>query len=196
MSDRQLQREHGPDRAAVLRARARELARPVADEERGDDQCEVVEFVVARQRLSVETMQVREVCRLQELTPVPCTPSFVCGVVNVRGQILTVLDLRRLLDLPDSGLIDRQHVVIVRAGGVELGLLADGTPLVRRIRTADIQPPLPTLAGGGSAYLRGVTADGLALLDTARLATDPRLAVHQEVTTSARSSKTTGDSTS
>jgi purine-binding chemotaxis protein CheW len=196
MNNRPDDREPYQDRATLLRARARELARPAADETQGDDQYEVVEFTVSRQRLSVETAQVREVCRLQELTPVPCTPAFVCGIVNVRGQILTVLDLGRLLDLPDSGLIDRQHVVIVRADGVELGLLADGMPLVRRIRTADVQPSLPTLGGGGSVYLRGVTVDGLALLDTARLLSDPRLVVHQEVASSLRSSTTTGDSAS
>ncbi len=184
------------DRAALLRARARELARPAAEKARGDDEQEVLEFAVARQRLAVETVHVREVCRLQDLTPVPCTPSFVCGIVNVRGQILTVLDLKRLLDLPDPGLIDRQHVVIVHVGGGELGFLADGTPLVRRIRAAEIQPALPTLAGAGSAYLRGVTTDGLAFLDTVRLLTDPRLVVHQEVTPSLRSSTTTGESTS
>jgi purine-binding chemotaxis protein CheW len=196
MNNRPDDREPCQDRATLLRERARELARPAVDETQGDDQYEVVEFTVSRQRVSVETTQVREVCRLQELTPVPCTPAFVCGIVNVRGQILTVLDLGRLLDLPDSGLIDRQHVVIVRADGVELGLLADGMPLVRRIRTADVQPSLPTLGGGGSAYLRGVTVDGLALLDTARLLSDPRLVVHQEVASSLRSSTTTGDSAS
>jgi purine-binding chemotaxis protein CheW len=190
------QRESSQDRAALLRARARDLARPVAGEPRGEDEREVVQFAVARQRLAVETAHVREVCRFQDLTPVPCTPPFVCGIVNVRGQILTVLDLRRLLDLPDPGLIDRQHVVIVHADGVELGLLADGTPRVCRVRTADIQPPPPTLAGAGSVYLRGVTADGLALLDVVRLLADPNIAVHQEVTPSLRSSSTTGELTS
>lgn len=183
-------------RADVLRARARDLARPAAGDRHREDERQLVEFVAARQRFAVATAQVREVCRLQDLTPVPCTPSYVCGIVNVRGQILTVLDLRRLLDLPDQGLIDRQHVLIVHADGAELGLLADGTPLVRSVRAADIQPPPPTLAGAGSVYVSGVTADGLAVLDAARLLADPGIVIHQEATAPPRTSQTTGESTS
>jgi purine-binding chemotaxis protein CheW len=185
-----------PDNAAILQARARALAREVQADLRTAEGGEFVEFTAARVRFAAETSQVREVCRLQDLTPVPCTPPFVCGIVNVRGQILTVLDLKRLLDLPDQGLVDRQHVVIVHADGVELGLLADGTPAVRRVRSGDTQPAPPTLTPRRAAYVRGVTPDGLAVLDVARLLADPEIVVHQEISAPTAVTKTTGDSAS
>lgn len=85
------------DSAQILRDRAHLLARPPEQAATADTQLEVLEFRLAQERYAVETRHVREVCPLKDLTPLPCTPPFVLGVVNVRGCILPVLDLKIFL---------------------------------------------------------------------------------------------------
>jgi purine-binding chemotaxis protein CheW len=168
------------DKVEILRVRARALAAEIESEDGdGPPPLRIVEFAVGRERLAIETACVREVCPLHDLTPVPHSPPFVCGIVNVRGHILTVLDLRHLLGLPEHGLVDRQHVIVVHSERGDVGLLADGAPIVRTLRQSEILPAPATLTGVRAQYLHGVTTR-LAILDVARLLADPKLVVDEE----------------
>ena len=141
----------------------------------------MLEFRLAQEHYALEDRWVQEVCPLKELTPLPCTPPFVLGIVNVRGRILPVLDLKKLFDLPEQGLTDLHRIVLVRGNDLELGLLADVIVGVRSIPADSFQPSLPTLTGIRSDYLKGVTAERLVVLDLARILADPKIIVHEEV---------------
>jgi len=141
----------------------------------------VLEFRLAQERYAVESRYVQEVHPLKELTPLPCTPPFVVGIVNVRGRIVPVLDLKRFLDLPEKGLTDLHRVILVRGQDFEVGLLADVVVGVRSIPIDSLQPSLPTLTGVRNEYLKGVTAERLVLVDLQRVLSDPRIIVHDEV---------------
>lgn len=169
------------DRMTILRRRARALARPPEHAPTAETVLEVLEFRLAQERYAVETRYVREVAPLKELTPLPCTPSFVLGIVNVRGQIVPVFDLKKLFDLPEEGLTDLHRIIIVRGHNLELGLLADLTLGVRSISLSSLQSSLPTLTGIRGDYLKGVTAERLVVLDLARLLADPRIIVNEDV---------------
>jgi purine-binding chemotaxis protein CheW len=172
-----------PDAGQILRARARALARPPAHTPVADTLLEVLEFHLAQERYAIETRYVREVCPLKDLTPLPCTPPFVLGIVNVRGRILPVLDLKQFFDLPEQGLTDLHRIILLEGHDVELGLLADATVGVRSIPADSVQPSLPTLTGIRGEYLKGVTAERLIVLDVARILGDPNIIVHEEVQT-------------
>jgi purine-binding chemotaxis protein CheW len=118
---------------------------------------------------------------LRDLTPLPGTPSFVLGIVNVRGRILPVLDLKKFFDLPEQGLTDLHRIILVEGSDVELGLLADAIVGVRPISADSLQASLPTLTGIRLEYLKGVTAERLVVLDVGRILTDPKIVVHEEV---------------
>jgi purine-binding chemotaxis protein CheW len=173
--------KHDPDAGHILRTRAQALARPFEHAPRAATLLEVLEFRLAEERYAVETRYVREVCRLKDLTPLPCTPPFVLGIVNVRGRILPVLDLKRFFDLPAQGLTDLHRIILVEGNELDLGLLADATVGVRSISADSVQPSLPTLTGIRSEYLKGVTAERLVVLDVARILADPNIIVHEEV---------------
>ncbi|HEY9073171.1 MAG TPA: chemotaxis protein CheW, partial [Desulfobaccales bacterium] len=142
---------------------------------------EVLEFSLAYERYALETALVREVHPLKELTPLPCTPPFILGIINLRGQILAVIDLKRFFNLPEKGLSDLNKVIILRRGRLEVGLLADAVAGVRAVSAPEVQAPLPTLEGLSPDYLKGVTRDALIILDAEKILTDPRLIVHEEV---------------
>lgn len=165
----------------VLEARARMLAREIAPEEAGDESFEVVEFVLAHERYAIASAFVREVYPLEELTPLPCTPAFVLGIINVRGEILSVIDIKKFFDLPEQGLTDLNKVIVLESQDMLFGIVADVISGVRYIRRAGIQPPLPTLTGIREDYLHGVTAERLIILDAEKLLADEKLVVQEQV---------------
>ncbi|MDB6038375.1 MAG: CheW protein [Verrucomicrobiales bacterium] len=165
----------------VLRARARALSRISEPPAVAQTFLELLEFRVAQESYALENRYVQEVCPFKELTPLPCTPPFVLGIVNIRGRILPVLDLKKFFDLPEVGLTDLHRIILVQGNGLELGLLADVIVGVRSVPADCLQPSLPTLGGIRSDYLKGVTAERLVVLDLARILADPRIIVHEEV---------------
>jgi len=174
-------RPAAPDPTHVLRARAKALARAPVQAPAAETLLEVLEFSLAQERFAVETRYLREVYPLKELTPLPGTPPFVLGIVNVRGRILPVLDIKRFFELPEQGLTDLHRIILVHGRDLELGLLADAIVGVRPVPVDSLQSSLPTLTGIRSDYLKGVTAERLVVLDVDRILADPKIIVHEEV---------------
>lgn len=165
----------------ILKARAKALAREPAKTHADDQTVEIVEFVLAYEKYVIEAQYVREVYPLENLTPLPCTPAFVLGVVNVRGEILSVIDLKKFFDLPEKGLTDLNKVIVLQSEGMIFGILADAVLDVRRISLTEIQPSLPTLIGVRDRYLRGITPERAVFLDVEKLLTDEQIIVHEQV---------------
>jgi len=165
----------------VLKTRAQALAREPEQAQAADAWVEVLEFFLAHEKYAVESQHVREVCPLENLTPLPCTPAFVLGIVNVRGEILSVIDLKKFFDLPEKGLTDLNKIVVLQSENMLFGILADAIAGVRRIPVAEIQPSLPTLAGIRERYLRGITPDRTVLLDAEKLLADEKIIVQEQV---------------
>lgn len=169
------------EKHAILKARAAELARPPEPQEAASEHLQVIEFQLASERYAVETVHVREVYALRELTPLPCTPPFVPGIINVRGQILAVIDLKQFFALPRQGLSDLNKVIIVHTADMDVGLLADAVSGARSVSLRDIQPALPVQAGGHADYIKGITRESVSILDVPRMLADPRIIVDEDV---------------
>jgi purine-binding chemotaxis protein CheW len=140
------------EQRSILKARAHDQAR---EPERADATLEFLdlsEFRLASETYGIESIFVREVFPLKDFTALPGTPDFVLGIINVRGQILSVVDLKKFFNLPDKGLGEMNKVVIIRDGRMEFGILADAVLGTRRISVDAIQPPLPTVTGIGAEH--------------------------------------------
>lgn len=171
----------GEAKTAILKARAKALARELQHQEHQIyEQLEVIEFVLAYERYALEVSYVREVHPLKEITALPGTPAFVAGIVNVRGQIVSVIDLKRLFELPDKGLTDLNKVIILKNGRMEFGLLVDAVVGVHRLPVRDIQPPLPTITGARAGYVQGVTGQRVSVLDARKILSDPAIVVRAD----------------
>ena len=140
-----------------------------------------MEFLLAYEKYGIESSYVREVYPMKELTPLPCTPPFILGIINVRGQIISVIDIKKFFDLPDKGLTDLNKVIIVTDGKMEFGILADVIPGVRSVALSELQPSLPTLTGVRAEYLKGVTEERFIILDVEKILSDEKIIVHEEV---------------
>lgn len=169
------------ERKNILRARARKFATAAKAEDAAGESLAIVEFTLSGERYGIESIYIRETCPLSEFTPVPCTPSFVLGVMNVRGQVLSIVDLGRFFDLPAKGITDLNKVIVLSSGDLEFGILADEVVGVNTIPVREMQASLPTLTGVRAEYLKGVTNDRVTILDAHKILTDKRLIVQEEV---------------
>ena len=167
--------------ARILRERAVALARAPRAESSPGGSIELLEFRLADERYAVETRHVVEVHPLRDLTPLPGTPPFIRGIVNLRGRILPVFDLKKFFDLPEQGVTDLHRIIVVRGGELEFGLLADVVASVHTVDLATLSPALPTLSEIGAEYLMGVSPERLVVLDLERIFADPKIVVHDEV---------------
>jgi purine-binding chemotaxis protein CheW len=169
------------EKRKILRARAKSLVQE--PERKGEDnEClEVLAFILAHETYAIETRFIREVYPLTELTSLPCTPAYISGIINIRGQILTIIDMKKFLDLSEKGITNLNRVIVVRNDAVEFGILADEIIGIKRIFGDDIKLPPATIAGIGAEYLKGVTEDRLIVLEADKVLSDKRLVVHEEV---------------
>jgi purine-binding chemotaxis protein CheW len=166
------------EKKKILKTRAQALACEPEPHRASEAHMDVVEFLLAYERYGIKSSYVREVYPLRELTPMLCAPPFVLGIINLRGEILSVIDLKSFFDLPQKGLTDLNKVLVVRTDGMELGILADVILGVRTISLLDLQSSLPTLTGIRAEYLQGVTEDRLVVLDAEKILSDKKIIVH------------------
>jgi purine-binding chemotaxis protein CheW len=171
------------EKRTILRARAKSLAQEPERKEKAEKYLEVLAFLLAHETYAIETASIREVYPLTELTPLPCTPDHIFGIINIRGQILTVIDMKKFFDLPEKGITNLNRVIVVEHEDMDmaLGILADEIIGIRNIPEKGLNPPLPTMTGIQAGYLKGVAGDGLILLDMERFLSDRQLIVHEEV---------------
>ena len=166
---------------SILKTRAEELAAEHGEDRIDENALEVLEFILANERYAIESIHIREVYPMREFTQIPGTPPFVLGLINVRGQILSVIDIRRFFDLPVKGLSDLNRVMVIETPRMELGILADRIVGVLHVPQGELQPALPTMTGIRAEYLRGITREGLVVLDVQKMVSDPKITVNEEV---------------
>jgi len=166
--------------ARILAERARTLAQVPPAEEVGEI-IPVVVFALGEETYAVEAGYVEGIYLLEDLTPVPCTPAFVLGVINLRGRILSVVDVHRFLGLKGLEVTAETYVIAVRTADLEVGLLASDVYDVRLLRLEELERALPTTAKVAVDYTRGIAPDMAVLLDLVALLSDDRIVVQEEV---------------
>jgi purine-binding chemotaxis protein CheW len=117
---------------------------------------------------------------MTQVTPVPGMPDHVVGIIALEGEILSVLDLRTLLELPLSRLAEPAAIIVLRSDAMAFGVLAEGIVGIARYPASSLQHDMPTLADPDKTYLLGIAPGRTALLDAARLLADPRLVVDND----------------
>jgi len=166
---------------SILRTRAEVLARKVPDEGRqAKDVLSITEFLLSRERYAVEFRFIREILPLKNLTPLPCTPAFVLGIVNLRGQILSVIDLKRFFGLPGGGITELNRMIVLKSGDMEFGILSDEILGIRAVPRCDIRP-LSFATAIPAALIVGMTEAGCVILDGEKVLSNPGIRVEEEV---------------
>jgi purine-binding chemotaxis protein CheW len=164
----------------ILKARANALAEDGGASAVPADRIEIVGFMHGQERYGVELRYVKEVYPLVDPVSLPGAPLFILGIVNLRGRVLSVMDLGRLFDLPSRGVSEYDRIIVLNDEKMEFGLLCTEVLGMTRISRNALQPSLPTLTGVREKYLLGVTPDRMAVLAAGRMLSDSSLIVHEE----------------
>jgi purine-binding chemotaxis protein CheW len=175
-----LRERKGSDVETVLRKRAQALSRPLAEVETGK-RLSLVAYNIGEENYAVDVRYVREIRALENLTTVPCTPDFVAGVVNLRGSLLSVIDIRKFLPIAHGGITDLTRIVIITADPFEVGLLAESVSGIRDVSLGGIHPSGEFRQTASQKHILGVTDDLLTVLDVKSLLRDPRMVVKEEI---------------
>lgn len=141
---------------------------------------EVMTFRWGEQRLAIESRWVREVVLPGELTPVPGTPPFLEGVMNLRGDVLAVMELRGFFGVVAAEKGEHTRTLILGGQRVEFGVIADLVEEVTTLRIADVLAPPGSMAAAARDFLRGVTAAAVLVIDGAALLRDTRLTIEMK----------------
>jgi purine-binding chemotaxis protein CheW len=128
----------------------------MAEETKAVEEIQLVVFSLGREEFAVEVTQVREIMRMEEITRMPKSPSFVEGILNLRGQIIAVIDLAQRLNLESGDRDAETRIIVVEAEDIKVGMIVDAVSEVLRVSTEAIETT-PTLAADVAvAYLQGV----------------------------------------
>ncbi len=165
---------HAESEKRRLAQRAQQYATLIAEAESGVEAERVSSVLVFRlgdELYAINVLLIQTVRPISRVTPVPGTSPFYLGVVNIRGQIVTVIDLRHFFDMEVDTNDPPQELIVVQAGGLQLAVLAHKVQDVVVVPDSAIDPI------DDVRYARGMTASRVMVLDAARLFEDERLII-------------------
>lgn len=137
-------------------------------------QVQIVTFRVGGEEFGLDVFQVHEILRYEPPTAMPRAPEFVEGVLDVRGTLVPVVDLRRRFETPEVRTDDDTRIVVVEHGGERLGLVVDSVTEVLRAPETAISPPPSYIRGLAAEFVRGIVRLGdrlVILMDLDRILT-------------------------
>lgn len=135
---------------------------------------QVVSFALGSEEYGVDIAQVQEINRMVTITHVPRAPHFMEGVINLRGQLIPIIDLRTRFGMPRSEQSKNTRIVVTEIGSKRVGMVVDSVSEVLRIPVEEIEDAPDMIAGVDTEYIRGVGKIGdrlIILLDLGRVIT-------------------------
>lgn len=141
----------------------------------GDPVTQLVTFRLQDETYGIDVMQVQEVLRVSEIAPVPGAPSFVLGIINLRGNVVTVIDTRTRFGLPPAERDDASRIVIIESDQQVVGMLVDSVAEVVELRQSQIDAVPSIGSEESSRYIHGVASrddDLLIVVDLNKLLTE------------------------
>ncbi|HEY3426925.1 MAG TPA: chemotaxis protein CheW [Negativicutes bacterium] len=117
---------------------------------------QLVVFKLGREEYGVSILRVQEIKRMIDITRVPHTPDYIKGVINLRGSVLPVIDLKKRLNLPQQADTDDTRIIIVKIDEIIVGMIVDAVSEVMAISQENIEDPEAVVGGVAADYLSGV----------------------------------------
>jgi purine-binding chemotaxis protein CheW len=124
-------------------------------EELKEETLQLIVFRLAREWYGVEIARVKEVIKVGRITYLPSSPEYIAGIINLRGSILSVTDLKTIFGLPHEEPTEKARIIAVESGILETGLLVDEVTESIEVPVSKIEPSLLTLPAEGAKYIEG-----------------------------------------
>lgn len=117
---------------------------------------QLVSFLLEDVEYGVDILSVHEILRYPDITRLPNTPQFIKGVINLRGNVIPVVDVRMRFGYPPGEVTDLTRVIVIETEGKEVGLLVDNVYQVVRIHESFVDPPSELIEGVSEEYIKGI----------------------------------------
>lgn len=121
---------------------------------------QVVSFRLANEEYGLNIMRVQEIILMGNITEIPEVPAYIRGLINLRGKVIPIVDLRKRFGLDVSDTNESTRIIVVNADGNTFGIVVDGVSEVLRIEADQIEPPPTGLLGLEQAYIKGLVKMG------------------------------------
>ncbi|AIW13511.1 chemotaxis protein CheW [Vibrio aquaticus] len=147
----------------------------VRKEQSNDEVLQWVTFQLEEETYGINVMQVREVLRYTEIAPVPGAPDYVLGIINLRGNVVTVIDTRSRFGLMEGEITDNTRIIVIESEHQVIGILVDSVAEVVYLRSSEIDTTPSVGTDESAKFIQGVSnRDGklLILVDLNKLLTD------------------------
>jgi len=148
---------------------------------------QMVAFKLEKEEFAVDIHQVREVLKMTRVTPLPQSAHYIEGLINLRGEVIPVVDLRKRFELPEGERSEQTRIIIVEIQDSNVGLIVDSVTEVLRFSSSAIQPPPARIAGTRTDLIKGVGKVEerlLIILNLERILTTEEIISLEEVTLS------------
>ena len=165
----------GEDQAKIAAMSTSLITHAAEDIQASSHELPLVVFRLGAESYSLRLMEVREIIMVTNITPVPRAPSFIEGVLNLRGEVMPVIDLRERFGLPRQAATSLSRIVITPIGGVSTGLVVDSVEEVKSVDLRRLEEPPKVTSVGANAFIEKVArTEGAVvfLLNVQRLLTD------------------------
>lgn len=151
-------RDVKPNEAATLRAVSRTDEGTMDDrQKKGDSELlQLVTFTIGHEEFGVDILAVQEIIRTMEITKVPKAPHFVEGVINLRGKVIPIIDLRSRFNMSTKKHDKSTRIIVLEINTMIVGFVVDAVSEVLRVPANTVEPPPPVVAGVESEYISGI----------------------------------------
>ncbi len=125
-------------------------------EQKIEKEIQLVVFMLDDEEFACNISDVREVLKMVKVTPLPQSLKFIEGVINLRGEVIPIIDLRKRFNLPEVDYSERSRIIIVEVGANQVGLIVDEVSEVLRLSASQVQASPSGISGGDSELIVGV----------------------------------------
>jgi purine-binding chemotaxis protein CheW len=165
----------------ILKKRAEQLAKLSDEPFQTGDTMSGLSILLSDETYIIDSYYVVEVLPLTEITPLPCTPPFIMGIINVRGRILSVINLKFFLNLPYRGITNLNRVIVVKNENIEVGLLVDDILGYNVITIENLQKGLLNLTPEQLEFINGITSQGEIIFRLKEFLCSNKICINEEV---------------
>ncbi|MFQ5425378.1 MAG: chemotaxis protein CheW [Phycisphaerae bacterium] len=117
---------------------------------------QIVSFRLANEEYGVDIMRVQEIILVGQITKMPEVPDYICGLINLRGHVIPIVDLRKRFGLPAQDETEHTRIIVLNVNNKTIGIVVDAVNEVLRINADQIEPPPSSVAGIEHEYLTGL----------------------------------------
>jgi purine-binding chemotaxis protein CheW len=128
----------------------------IAKSSRGDVILQLVTFTLGSEEYAVDILKVQEINRMREITRVPNSPSYVEGVINLRGKVIPVVNLREKFGLQGKENDEQSRIMIMDIQGITMGLVVDAVSEVLRVPSSIVEPTPPMASNISTEFIKGI----------------------------------------